>query len=131
MPKADNINDLDTDNINSDAIYAALKFLHSYAESEEGQAGYRAVMEDKDGKIEGMRALASEYKGVNFCAIPRFEWGPELLEEIYPGESESVELGLGVGRFMIWGTAAMWEHMARNQDAIGDAIRRFIAERAN
>lgn len=121
--------------INGDAVYAAFVFLRDYAESEQGQAEFRELMDVKAQKVESLRRLASEISraaAAGFRPIPRFGFSPGLYEDIYSGEPESVELGLEVARFLIWGSDDYRAHMAKSaRGPVGEAIRRFIADRAN
>ena len=63
--------------------------------------------------------------------IPKFEFTPELYEEIFPGEPLSVEVGLEFGRSLIWGGPAVVEALAQADGSPGEATRRFLADRAN
>ncbi|MDA1044998.1 MAG: hypothetical protein O3C57_07225 [Verrucomicrobia bacterium] len=129
--------DWQTTPLNADAIYAALTFLQGYAESEEGEADFRELLDRKSEKVESFRALAKKVsKGTEdrqavFRPIPSFEFTPELCESIYPGEQVNVELGLGYGRLLIWGPPFLTEIAAQGDGPTEEAVRRFIADRAN
>ncbi len=120
------------DTINSDAIYAALVYLRDRAESGEGKTKLRDIagrdVSQLDTKLTARTTSGSFHPG------QRVSFTPELLEEIYPGEHLSVEVGLELGRWVVYGSPGMLE-AAREGDAVGDpiqqAISRFIADRAH
>ena len=120
------------DDPNADAIYAALVHLRDYAESDEGQAAVREVMDRRAAKVDFFRSLFRDAPvDGRLYIMPKFEYGPKLCEEIYVGEQESVEFGLELARRLIWGPAAFIEDYAQSEGPPGEATRRFIADRAN
>ena len=70
----------DNNVLNPDAIYAGLVYMRDYAESDEADAMQRHA--------DALSATSA------IRQVPRFNFGPELFEEIYPGERTSVEVGL-------------------------------------
>ena len=122
--------------LNAEAIYAALVYLRDYAESDEGEADFRELMDRRSAKVDFFRSIIDEIPAapsgeVRVRPIPKFEITPELCEEIYSGEPLSVEVGLGFARWLIWGSPAMAESLAQNDGPPGVAVRRFLADRAH
>ena len=123
--------------LNADAIYAALVYLRDYAESAEGEADFRRLMDRRSAKVDFFRSIIDEIPArpdggeVRVRPIPKFEITPELCEEIYSGEPLSVEVGLGFARWLIWGSPAMAESLAQNDGPPGVAVRQFLADRAH
>jgi hypothetical protein len=121
---------MEDENLNADAIYEAMCFLRAYAESEEGKAATREMMITKADKIDAMRGLAP--KDADFRPVPRFEFDSEFIERIFPGEKKSVEVWLNLARYIIWGTPTLAEALMSSEcKATSEAVRRFIADRAN
>ncbi len=120
----------DDEELNADAIYAALVWLRDYAESEKGEADFRASMEHNEDKIEAFRSIAAE-AGVTSRPIPKIDLTPELCEEIYPGEQTSVEFGLTLGRWLIFAPRFGNAFMPKEGSPEAEAVSRFRADRAN
>ncbi len=126
----------DDDDLNAEAIYAALVYLRDYAESAEGEADFRELMDRRSAKVDFFRSIIDEIPAppsgeVRVRPIPKFEITPELCEEIYSGEPLSVEVGLGFARWLIWGNPAVAESLAQNDGPPGEAVHRFLADRAH
>ena len=125
----------DNQNLNADAIYAAMAFLRDYAESPEGQKAVSALLEQKGDKVDFMRSIVKEATGAHLHITPVFDISDETIEEIYPGESVSVECGIELGRSVIWGppafATAFLQGTSSNGAPIREALSRFIADRAN
>lgn len=138
----------DNQNLNPDAIYAAMAWLREYAESPEGQEKFRAHLDERDAKpnaLHDMLKEAAEEAGGDYFSLPKVDVSNELKEKIYPGEPISVEVGIGFARNVIWGspnfaTAILQGAYSRlleatptldDPDPIREAMRRFIADRAN
>ncbi len=123
-----------TEKLNADAVYAALAWLREYAESSEGQAEYRDLLERKGEKVGVFRAMVKG-TGAVVHIRPVFNIADELIEEIYPGEPDSVRAGIELGRTVIWGppaaAGALLQSMCPEHDPIAIALSRFIADRAN
>ena len=125
----------DSQNLNADAIYAAMEFLRDYAESPEGQEAVSALFEQKSDKADFLRSMVKHVPG-GICYIrPVFDLSDETIEEIYPGESVSVECGIELGRSVIWGSpnfaTAILQGTHSSGGPIREALSRFIADRAN
>ncbi len=120
--------------MNADAIYAALVWLHEYAEGPEGQAIYRDLLERKGEKVGAFRTTVKGTGAVVYMR-PVFNIPDELIEEIYPGEPDSVNAGIELGRTVIWGppgaAGAFLQSRGPEHDPIAIALSRFIADRAN
>ena len=125
----------DDQNLNTEAIYAAMVFLREYADSPEGQKAFSALLEQKGDKVDFLRSIAKEATGVHLHIKPVFDISDETIEEIYPGESVSVECGIELGRSVIWGSpnfaTAMLQGTHSSGAPIRNALSRFIADRAN
>ncbi len=123
------------EDLNADAIYAAFIYLRDYAERDEGEAAFREVMDRRSGKVDFFRSLVKdaseglEDANVRVHFIPKFEFTPELCEEIFPGEG--VEVGLYLAPKLIWGSPAMAESLAQSHGPPGEAVRRFLTDRAH
>ncbi|MCH8316406.1 MAG: hypothetical protein IIA64_10570 [Planctomycetes bacterium] len=121
--------------LNADAIYAAMAWLRKYAESPEGQKAVSALLEQKGDKVDFMRSIVKEATGAHLHIKPVFDISDETIEEIYPGESISVECGIELGRSVIWGqpafATAFLQGTSSNGAPIREALSRFIADRAN
>ena len=122
-------------NLNPDAIYAAMAWLREYVESPQGQATYRELLDRKTEKVDALRSL---FEGT-VAAVhirPSFSIPDELVEEIYPGEPDSVKAGLELGHSVIWGPpgaagALLQSTFYEHNSAAAIALGRFIADRAN
>ena len=88
--------------LNADAIYAGMAWLRDYAESPEGQKAVSALFEQKSDKVDSLRSITpKEVPAANLYIRPVFDFSDETIEEIYPGESVSVECGIELGRSVI------------------------------
>ena len=119
--------------LNADAIYAAMVYLRDYAESPEGQAGFRALLDEKAGKIDIIRAL---FQGSDAIVHPRpvFEVSGATKEEIYPGEPVSVDAGIELARSLIWGPLDFASVMLKDADLADPmmaALSRYVSDWAN
>ena len=129
----------DDQQLNAEAIYAAMAYLRDYAESPEGQAALRALLDEKAGKVDMLRAVgaaAGQAVGEKASVYlrPKFEISDATKEEIYPGERDSIDAGIELARSMIWGPpgfAAVMLKDADLEDPMMAALSRFVAERAN
>ena len=121
----------DLQNLNADAIYAAMVWLRNYSESSEGQAEYNALMEQKAEKANFLRSLSPS--GVNLR--PVFKITDAFKEDIYPGEPDSVEVGFELARTIIWGpsgcASALLDQKVEKTTPITVAVSRFISDQAN
>lgn len=128
------LSDYDLETLNHDAIYAAMVFLREYAESPEGLADYRDLLERKAGKADFFDSLV-EGTGVVVYKRPTFNLSDEKIEEIYSDEPASVRVGIEVGRTVIWGAPGVASVLLQSKDSEHDpiaiALSRFIADRAN
>lgn len=118
--------------MNPDAIYAALVWRRDYDESNEGKAASREVFDTKAGTVDFLRGLVKGH-GTSIAMILKINASPELLEEIYPGEPVSVEVGLYLAGFIAHGEIGpkMAEMYLNGDDAIAQAVQHFIADRAH
>ena len=125
----------DSQNLNADAIYAAMAFLRDYAESPEGREAFKTHLE-----AEGVSPEETE---AGFLSPPIVHATDELKEEIYPGEPISVQVGIDFARNVIWGSpdfgvailqgafSEIKQRAHSEKEKITEAMRRFIADRAN
>ncbi len=124
----------DYQNLNADAIYAAMVWLRNYAESSEGRAEYNALLEEKAKRVSFFREVLSGAPVVVHLR-PVFEMTDALKEEIYPDEPDSVEFGIELARTLIWGPPGFASTLLDQKDPQDDqmtvAVSRFIADRAN
>ena len=123
----------DNQNLNPDAIYAAMAWLREYAESLEGRREYRDLLERKAEKVGVLRSM-SKGTGPIVHLRPVFNISDELIEEIYPGEPDSVTVGIELGRTLIWGppdAAAAYLEMLPGHEPTVIALSRFVADRAS
>ena len=128
----------DNQNLNPDAIYAAMAWLREYVESPQGQEEFKAHLDKRDARPNELHAwikkVASEAGGT-FHAIPKVHLSYQQTEEIYPGEPISVEVGIGFARNLIWGSPNFSTSILQGTDSEGapirEALSRFIADRAN
>ena len=125
----------DDRNLNPDAIYAAMAWLRDYAESPEGQKAVSALFEQKSDMVDSLRSIVKDAASANLYITPVFDFSDETIEEIYPGESVSVEYGIELGRSVIWGSPNIATAILQGTDSedapMRQAISRFIADRAN
>ncbi len=124
----------DNQDLNADAIYAAMVWLRNYAESSEGQAEYNALLDEKAEKVDFFRELLEglSRRGGVVHLRPVFELTDALKEEIYPIEPVSVEVGIELARTLIWGPPGLASILLKDpQDPMTVAVSRFIADRAN
>ena len=79
--------------LNADAIYAAMVAIRDHVESPEGQAAYRAVLDEKSEKVDALRSLVG---GANAQVHirPVIELTDDRKQEIYPDEPDSVDAGV-------------------------------------
>ncbi len=125
----------DDRNLNPDAIYAAMAWLRDYAESPEGQKAVSALFEQKSDMVDSLRSIVKDAASANLYITPVFDFSDETIEEIYPGESVSVEYGIELGRSVIWGSPNIATAILQGTDSedapMRQALSRFIADRAN
>lgn len=120
--------------LNADAIYAAMVYLRDYSESEEGQADYRELLERKGTKANAIRSLGEVLGADTIHIRPKFDLSGTLKEEIYPGDPDSVDAGIELGRGIIWGPPGFASAMlvdADLTDPMMAALSRYVADRAN
>ena len=120
--------------LNADAIYAAMAWLRDYAESEEGQAAFRDLLEEKAEKVDFLRSFGEAADGATVHLRPVFEVPAAIKEEIYPGEPRSVDTGIELARGIIWGPPGCASHMLKDadlEDPMMAALSRYVADRAN
>ena len=118
----------------ADAIYAAMAHLRDYAESPEGQEAFRALLDEKAAKADFLRSLGKDMGATTVHLRPAFKVSNSLKEEIYPGESVSVDAGIELARGIIWGPPGFASAMlvdADLNDPMMAALSRYVAERAN
>ena len=123
----------DSEHLNADAIYAAMAWLREYAESPEGKAAYRELLDQNAEKASVLRSMLTA-PGVVAYLRPVFDVSDKLIEDIYPGEADSVTVGIELGRTIIWGppdAAAAYLEMLPGHEPAGIALSRFVAGRAN
>lgn len=124
----------DTQHLNADAIYAAMVFLREYADSPQGQQAFNDLLEKKEAKVNFLRSLMTAPEAVLHIR-PVFQISDDTIEEIYPGESNSVKTGIELGRSVIWGppgaAGALLQSRCPEHDPAAQALSRFIADRAN
>ena len=129
----------DDQNLNADAIYAAMAWLRDYAESPEWQAAFRDLLEEKSAKAEALRAMGHAIRRAvgeraSVYLRPVFDISDATKEEIYPGELESVDAGLELARWVLWGAPGFASEKLKDAD-LNDpslaALSRFISDRAN
>jgi hypothetical protein len=107
--------------LDAGAVYAGMVRVRDYAESDEGKAEYRHLMEK-------MRAMAAEIApGGKFYPKPKVEFRGFR----YPGDRTSFEFGLELGRQIVFGPPGVAKSFAKWEGASGEAVRRFLADRAH
>ena len=120
--------------LNPEAIYAAMVFLREYADSPQGQQAFNDLLEKKESKVSALRSLMTGTRGVLHIR-PVFQISDDTIEEIYPGEPDSVTAGIELGRTVIWGppgaAGALLQPKCPEHDPINVALSRFISDRAN
>ncbi len=120
--------------LNADAIYTAMVYQRAYAETSEGQAAFRGLLDEKAAELDDLRSFIGKATGAAVQAIPVIQLTDTLKEDIYPGEPASVEVGIEFARLAIFGSSTVLEIMtsrADPDDPISRAISRFVADRAN
>ena len=120
--------------LNADAIYAAMVAIRDYVESPEGQAAYRALLEEKSEKVDFMRSLVASDTDTRVHIRPVFDLTDDRKQEIYPDEPDSVDVGVELARTILFGSSGLVETLIAGQknqdDPIVVAVCRFIADRA-
>ncbi len=119
--------------LNADAIYAAMAWVRDEMESPEGQAAYRALLDEKSQKVDFLRSLVAGHDA-RVHIRPVFELTDDQKEEIYPDEIDSVDAGVELARTILFGPAALWEALIsghqNQEDPIVVAVRRFMMDQA-
>jgi len=120
----------DNQALNPDAIYAAMAWLREYAESPEGLEEYRRLEERRKAAIYEHELT----EGDTPLAIPYLRLLATTIEGIYPGEAESIHIGIDLADAALRETPD--QVVMRMQDMGPDdprvvALSRFIADRAN
>lgn len=108
--------------------------LRDYANSDRGKSSFREFLDKKSEPIKALRALTDNITDdapAVLHPIPKLEFTPEICEAIYPDERESVEFGLEIGRFLIWGSLSLAAGFVNSDEPAGEAVRRFMADRAH
>lgn len=127
----------DGQQLNADAIYVAMVWLRDLAESPEGQAAFRTVLdvlEEEAPSADALRSIGEALGGATVHLQPVFEVPDDTKEEIYPGEPDSVDAGIDLARRILWGPPNFASDMLKDadlKDPIIAALSRFVAERAN
>ena len=118
--------------LNADAIYAGMAWLREYAESSAGLEDLATFLDEHEAENSAFQEMA---KGIEYGAHlmpPPLSISNDGIEKIYPGEPESVLLGLRVAHNAIFGPAFYTNEMLKNPDnPAAQALSRFIADRAN
>ena len=120
--------------LNPDAIYAALCWMRGYSKSDEGQAAFRALMDQKAGTVESFRSLAREVAPgeATVHLIPKFDFTDDDCDSIYPDEQDSVRMGLEFARHLIWGPPGfLADGMMAGDDPLAEALRRYLSDGAH
>jgi hypothetical protein len=114
------------------ALLAGIRFLHNFVKSEEGTLAVERAFDE--GFVHGVPDASGKK-----WAIPRLIWRDHIYEDLCPGKSLDVSIGIQVARYMLWGPpdflspdflANRAREKACNWDqAIREALRRFEAER--
>ena len=122
------------EHLNPDAIYAAMAWLREYAESPQGLQDLAKFLDEHEAENSAFQEIAerTEYRHGAHLMPPPLSISKDGIEEIYPGEPESVLLGLRIARNVIFGPAFYANEMLQNPDNPAvQALSRFIADRAN
>ena len=103
-------------------------------ESPEGQAAYRALLDEKSQKVDFLRSLAAGHDA-RVHIRPVFELTEDQKQDIYPDELDSVDVGVELARTVLfcppaYAAALMSDHQNQD-DPIVVAMRRFMADRAH
>lgn len=127
----------DNQDLNADAIYAGMAFLRDYVENPRGQEEFGAHLDERAARPNPFHDMLKE-AGIEtgaFFAIPKINLPDHLIEEIFPGEPLSVEVGIAFSRWIIWGppnfAAAFLQRPGCENEPMTVALSRFIADRAN
>ena len=119
-------------NLNADAIYAAMAWLREYAESSEGRQDLTKFLEEHETENSAYQEMAKTTEYGAHLMPPPLSISNDGIEEIYPGEHESVLLGLKVAHNVIFGPAFYTNEMLQDpNNPAAQALSRFIADRAN
>ena len=97
------------------------------------------MLDEKAGKVDMLRAIghtASRVVGENGTVYlrPVFAVSDATKEEIYPGDTESVDVGIELARTVLWGAPDFASVMLKDadlEDPMMAALSRFVADRAN
>ncbi len=119
--------------LNAEAIYAAMVFLRDHAESPEGKAAFDDLLEEKAEKVDFLRSM-HKAPGVTVHLRPVIDVSDATKEEIYPGEPDSIDMGIELARSVLWGPpgyAATLLEGADLEDPMMAALSRFVADRAH
>lgn len=122
--------------LNAAAVYAGMVFLRGYAESHEGKAQFRELVDRKGDKVNRLRSLVKEAAGPDARAmlLPDCEFPTAVIEGIYPGEAVSVMAGIKAARWAVWGDPDLFigllESGAPGAPVMKAALR-FIRDTAN
>jgi hypothetical protein len=116
------------DDLNADAIYAALVYVRVYAESERSKGEFSDALDKPNSLLQRMKGWGLDRAVVR--PVPKIEIGPETIEEIYPGERASVEVGIELARMVVF-NPSLAALQAEGDSRIAVAIRRFIADRTH
>ena len=115
------------DHLNPDAIYAGLCVIRDFAESGHGKDELREAFE-RPGPRERLNHIS--YDGAKVVLIPRLDLDEDQLDEIYPGEPESVGYGVHLAPVLIWGPQCVIDQFITGTDPSAIAVRRWCADRA-
>ena len=86
-----------------EALLAAIRFLHDYVATPEGEARVKAAYDA------GFVELVPGDQPEKIYLVPRFIWPDRFYDELYPGEGYSVSMGIQVARYMLWGPLGFFE----------------------
>jgi hypothetical protein len=108
------------------AILAGIRFIHDFSNTPEGKAavedaldaGFVHIVEGTEGKLH---------------VVPRFIWPDYVYEDIFPGHSLDVAVGVAAGRHLLWGDPKMICQepcTTQSHRAVVEAVRHFVQQRA-
>lgn len=120
----------DNQDLNPDAIYAAMVWLREYLGSRKGKAAYMELLRRRNAAIDEYELTG----GNTLLSIPFIPLTKTMIESIYPGEAESVRIGIDLAD-SVWreppDQIEMRKQHMKPDDPRVVALSRFIADRSN
>lgn len=123
FPASKTVNDV---KLNPDAIYAGMVYVRDLPPEKVQQIDISNLVPPE------IMQRMNEPGAPAIAFVPPVEVDHETLERIFPGEADSVMLGITTARWLLWGSPAVRQRILRTwtieDENVAAVIRRFLAD---